>query len=89
VPIDQQLVSSRGRSLHAGQVESSKKNDNLGTGTYDVSDAESFGKACADLWTRLREDRLAKATSIGALYDQLNERLLDELHGAEISISRA
>ena len=57
--------------------------------TYDISDAQSFGKACADLWTTLRDDRLAKATSIGALYDQLNERLLDELYGAQITISKA
>ena len=61
----------------------------LEEGTYDIFDAESFGKACADLWVRLHDDRLAKATSIGALYDQLNERLLDELYGAQISISKA
>ena len=61
----------------------------LEEGTYDIYDAESFGKAFADLWTRLREDRLAKATSIGALYDQLHEQLLDELCGAQISISKA
>ena len=62
----------------------------LEQGTYDIFDAESFGKACADLWTRLRDDRLAKATSIGALYDQLDERLLlEELCGAEIRISKS
>jgi hypothetical protein len=61
----------------------------LEEGTYDISDAEGFGKACTDLWIRLRDDRLAKATSIGALYDRLNERLLDELYGAEIRISKA
>jgi hypothetical protein len=58
-------------------------------GIYDVSDAESFGNACADAWTRLREQRLAKARSIGALFDALDERLLDELYGAEISLSKA
>jgi hypothetical protein len=59
-------------------------------GTYDIFDAESFGKACADLWTLLRDDRLTKATSIGALYDQLDERqLLEELCGAKIRISKS
>jgi hypothetical protein len=58
-------------------------------GVYDVSDAASFGKACADLWDRLQEQRLAGATSIGALYDELDDRLLGELLGAEISLSRA
>lgn len=57
-------------------------------GTYDVSDAASFGRACADAWSRLQEQRLAKATSIGALFDQLDERLLEELYGAEISLSK-
>ena len=65
-----------------------KKGTLLEEGIYNIFDAESFGKACADLWIRLRDDRLAKATSIGALYDELNERLLDELYGAQISISK-
>jgi hypothetical protein len=56
---------------------------------YDISDAESFGRACADAWTQLREQRLAKATSIGALYDTLNDQLLDGLLGAEIRLSKA
>jgi hypothetical protein len=58
-------------------------------GTYDVSDADSFGNACADVWTQLREQRLARASSIGALFEELDERLLDELYGAEISLSKA
>ena len=56
---------------------------------YDISDAESFGRACADAWTQLREQRLAKTTSIGALYDVLNDELLDGLLGADIRLSKA
>jgi hypothetical protein len=58
-------------------------------GTYDVSDAASFGKACADVWNRMQEQQLAKATSIGELYDRLDDRLVRDLLGAEISLSRA
>ena len=58
-------------------------------GTYDVSDAESFGRACAHLWTQLRERKLAKASSVGALFDALDDQLLEELYGAEISLSKA
>lgn len=58
-------------------------------GIYDVSDADSFGRACADMWNQLLERRFAKASSIGALFDQLDERLLDELYGADISVSKA
>jgi hypothetical protein len=57
-------------------------------GTHDVADADSFGAAWADIWTKLHEQRLARASSIGALFDQLNETLLDELHGAQLSLSK-
>lgn len=56
--------------------------------TYDVSDAESFGRACAHIWTQLREQKLAKAGSIGALFDALDEQLLADLYGAEIRLSK-
>lgn len=42
-----------------------------------------------DAWTELRERRLAKASSIGALFEELDEQLLDELYGADISLSKA
>ena len=44
---------------------------------------------CADAWTKLREQKLQKATSIGALYDTLEEHLIDELHGVEITFEKA
>lgn len=57
-------------------------------GTYEISDAESFGAACVHAWMQLRERRLASATSIGALFEELDDQLLDELFGAEISLSK-
>jgi hypothetical protein len=60
----------------------------LHEGTYDISDAESFGRACAVAWEKLRTERLEKATSIGALYDILNDSVLDLLLGTKISIDR-
>ena len=56
---------------------------------HDISDADSFGRACAQAWTQLRAQRLEKTTSIGALFDALDEQLLDDLFGAEISLSKA
>ena len=67
----------------------SKDEAALFEGIYDIADAESFGRACADAWLRLRDRRLGQANSIGALFEALDERLLDELHGAEISIAKA
>jgi hypothetical protein len=60
----------------------------LHQGTYDISDAETFGRACADAWETLRAERLEKATSIGALFDILNDNVLELLLGTKISIDR-
>ena len=57
-------------------------------GAYDIFDADSFGAACVHAWAQLRERRLSGATSIGALYEELNDQLLDDLIGAEISMSK-
>jgi hypothetical protein len=65
-----------------------KEGASLCEGVYDVSDADSFGTACADVWNRLRERKLATVTSIGALFDELDERLVDDLYGAEIRFSK-
>lgn len=58
-------------------------------GIHDVFDAESFGRACAQAWTHLREKKFETATSVGALFDALDERLLDDLYDAEIRLSKA
>jgi hypothetical protein len=57
-------------------------------GTYDIRDAESFGAACADAWEKLRTERLDHATSIGALFDVLNDSVLDLLQGAKITLEK-
>jgi hypothetical protein len=53
---------------------------------YDINDAESFGRACADAWMKLRERRLGRATSIGELMERLDQNILDDLRGAELSL---
>jgi hypothetical protein len=57
-------------------------------GKYDIRDAESFGSACSDAWIKLRAEKLEHATSIGALYDTLNDSVLDLLAGAKISVEK-
>jgi hypothetical protein len=58
-------------------------------GVYEIVDAASFGDACANAWAKLREQKLQSATSIGALYDTLDEHLIDELEGTELSFEKA
>jgi hypothetical protein len=56
---------------------------------YDVVDADSFGKACADAWLRIRRQQMEKESSIGALMEHLDHGVLDQLAGAHLSIEKA
>ena len=55
---------------------------------YDIGDAESFGKACADTWRQLQANQLTRETSIGALMEHIGNNVLDQLNRACISVSR-
>lgn len=61
----------------------------LYSGTHDVFDGESFGKACAEAWWTLRQQQLDKQTSIGALMEHLDGDVLDQLSGALITVEPA
>jgi hypothetical protein len=65
-----------------------RSGSSLFEGTYDVTDAESFGRACADAWDQIRAHRLDQASSVGALMEMLNQNVLDELLGAEITLGK-
>ena len=60
----------------------------LGLGTYDIVDADSFGKACADAWCKLQQQQFDRESSIGALMDHLDGAVLDQLDGADIHITK-
>ena len=70
------------------QLEIMKAGKRLHEGVYEIDDQASFGNACADVWAKIREQRDAKATSIGALMDSMHESVIDELDGAEIRLRR-
>jgi hypothetical protein len=57
-------------------------------GVHEIADAESFGRAFADVWAQLQDRRLQKTTSIGALMEVLNEDVLEELDGAQIALEK-
>jgi len=58
-------------------------------GVHEIIDHESFGAAFADVWRSVRERQLEKTTSVGELMDIINDEMLDQLQGAEISIQKA
>jgi hypothetical protein len=65
-----------------------KKGVVLYEGVHEIADAESFGRAFADVWAQLQDRRLQKTTSIGALMEVLNEDVLEELNGAQIGLEK-
>jgi hypothetical protein len=65
-----------------------KKGVALYEGVHEITDAEGFGRAFADVWAQLQDRRLQKTTSIGALMEVLNEDVLEELDGAQIGLEK-
>jgi hypothetical protein len=55
-------------------------------GIYQVGDAESFGVACSDVWEKLNQRKIAAASSIGALYDSLEDGKAMDLRGLQIEV---
>lgn len=55
---------------------------------YEIGDADSFGRACADAWRQLQETRLNQETSIGALMENFNNNVPDLLNGASITVTK-
>ena len=69
-------------------VIKNKKGIALYQGVHEITDAESFGRAFADVWAQLQDRRLQKTTSIGALMEALNEDVIEELDGAEMGLKK-
>ena len=65
-----------------------KNGTSLYAGVHDVSGAESFGKACADAWWKIRKEQSRRETSVGALMEHLDDDVLDRLNGAHINLER-
>ena len=70
------------------KLEVRKAGRRLHEGIYDIDDNASFGEACSRAWVDVREQRMARATSIGDLMDTMNESVIDEIDGAEIKLTK-
>ena len=55
---------------------------------HEIVEAESFGAACAEAWSRMQARRLGATDSIGALMEALGENELEELDGAEFTLRK-
>lgn len=65
-----------------------RRGASLYEGLHEVIDQDSFGAAFAQAWQTIRAGRLERTTSVGELMDILNDEVLDQLLGAEISIEK-
>lgn len=65
-----------------------KKGATLYEGIHEITGAEDFERAFADVWAQLQDRRLQKTTSIGALMEILNEDVVEELNGAQIVLEK-
>jgi len=70
------------------QLKITKAEAPLYEAVHEVEDAADFGRACADAWTALRQRQLDSETSIGALMSHLNRTVIDQLEGAQITVSK-
>ncbi len=64
-----------------------KSGTSLYVGDYDVVDAATFGKACADAWSKLMQQQFRKESSVGALMEHVEDEM-SLLDGAVISMER-
>lgn len=70
------------------KLEISKRGAAIYAHVHEIVDAESFGRAFAEVWSQVHQQRLEKATSIGALMEALNEDVVEELNGSKISLKK-
>ena len=70
------------------KLQITKNGTSLYAGDHDIADAESFGKACADAWSKLQQAQMKKETSIGALMEHINDNVLDQLSSASIRVTK-
>lgn len=58
-------------------------------GVHEIIDQDTFAAAFGKVWQGMRQNRLEATTVVGELMAILNDEVLDQLHGAEISIEKA
>lgn len=86
-PVLMRVINAKGAAMKI-KLEVIKAGRRLHEGAYEIDDNASFGAAFADVWVKIREQCAAKATSIGALMDSMHESVVDELNGAQITLTR-
>lgn len=59
----------------------------LYAGIYDVTDAETFGRACADAYSKLMQEQFRKERNVGALMEDVAAEA-SVLDGALIRVER-
>ena len=80
--------SGQGRGEMKVQLEITKAGHCLYRSGHEIDDARTFGAAWEDVWAKVRENCMARATSIGALMDTMHESVINEIDGATVRLTR-
>jgi hypothetical protein len=70
------------------KLEVTKAGKRLHEGVYEIDDKASFGGAWEDVWVKVRERCMDRATSIGDLMDKMHESVIDELSGSMLKLTK-
>ena len=62
------------------ELRVTKKGAPIYQGKHEIADAQSFARACSAAWSEIEAARIKSATSVGALFDDLeNINPLDDI----------
>jgi hypothetical protein len=67
-------------------LQITKDGNALLTNVYDVTDADSFANACADLWWKLKQQAARTIPDAGP--EHLDDGVLNHLAGAQLNLIR-
>lgn len=71
------------------KLELTKAGKALVAETFEVSDAESFGRACTELWMRLEKRGFDRTTSVGEFMERAGDSVARELDGSSLAFREA
>ncbi len=66
------------------KLELTKGGRAVTAGEFEVSDSESFARACAELWMALERRGFERTSSIGEFMERAGESVARELDGSSL-----
>lgn len=71
------------------RLELTKNGTSMVDEAFDVADAESFARACSEVWMHFEKRCLDSTANVGEFMDRAGESVARELDGAELRFVKA